>query len=610
MKSIVLAIASFLILFSCDYEPAGENFVVRPQPDATGVSVELTDTSDTLYVFGNAEIRYSSITQNRPVLWFRAYLNGELFGTHNQQSASVFLYTPNLSDGCHSLRLELIVSSGTGSLAERQGQEEIRIERDYVVCIDNSRPDPVEITSIRRVDGTLELAWEKSNERFFKYYTIVKSSFNQASQQFEIHWIKDINDSETISLRDSTFIGGQVKYSVSVGAANQQSEGSEKTFVDPYELNPTWEWVDNNNNIKLTWRRTKYYKNFTSYSISFSYSSFDDRTFSVTNVDDTTLTLDPQLPFPSTKALTVITYPFVIDNFHHEYVYGHSDNIYIGKDFPWYRADIYEDKSIYNETLDKYFAIALTGFKTELVKINAQTNEIEQSYELIGISDILLSNNGQYLYIAAGSGFFQIDPMTFTFLQYIDLSALCGSSGGYNWKGSISDNNRLALTNGCGNFVLDLTGHSILQQWPFEQKSIEISPSGAFVIRGNEILKWNSSNYVSAGNTGNTRQRIFIQNDAKVLLDKSSHVDVLNLTTMAVEHTITLDKAYDLRYDPVSGLLGGITDPFTSQPRLFNLYTLTSNEKVKEFPVAGGVVLMNNSLVTPGYITSLDHYYP
>jgi hypothetical protein len=450
--------------------------------------------------------------------------------------------------------------------------------------------------------------WEKSSERHFKYYTIVKYLYNQASQLFEPHWIKDINNRETVYLRDSTFIGGQVKYYLSV-TANQGSEPTEKTFVEPYDLNPTWEWADNKN-IKLTWRRTKYYKNFTSYAISFSYNSFDDRTFSVTNVDDTTLTLDPQLPFPRTKALTVITHPVVIDNFHHEYVYGHSNDIYLGKAFPWYRADIYDDKSIYNETLDKYFTRHWTGVRTELIRINAQTHEIEQAYEVDFMDDILLSNNGQYLYIGRGGGYFQIDPLTFTFLQYVDVSALCGNNGNTFWKSSISDNNRLALTNANGNFVLDLTGFFIVQQWPFEQKPIEISPSGNFVIRGNEVLKWNSSSYVLAGNTGNTKQRIFIQNDAKVLLDKIAHVDVLNLTTMTVEHTITLDKGYNLRYDPVSGLLGGITDPFTSQPRLFNLYSLTSNEKVKEFPVGGGVILMNNSLVTPGYITSLDHYYP
>lgn len=608
MKSIVLAVASFLILLSCDYEPAGEHFVVRPKPDATGLSVELTDTSDTLFVYGNAEIRYSSIIQNRRVIMFRAFLNGEAFGSHNQQSASVFLNTLDWSDGCYRLRLELIVSSGTGSLADVNGQEELRVEKDYVLCIDNSGPDPIDITSIRRVDGTLELVWEKSSERFFKYYTIVKSSFDQASQRFEIHWIKDINDRETISFRDSTFIGGQVKYSVSVGAANQHGGGAEKTFVDPYDVNPTWEWVDSNN-IKLTWRRTKYYKNFTSYSISFSYNSFDDRIFSVTNVDDTTLTLDLQLAFPRTKALTVITYPVVIDNFHHEYVYGHSNDIYLGKAFPWYRADIYEDKSIYNETLDKYFAKAWTGFKTELVKINAQTNEIEQSYEVDVMDEILISDNGQYIYIRRGDSFFRLDPVTLTFAQYFNIFTICGPCGGPN--GSISDNNRLAVTDAGGSYVLDLTTFSIVQQWPFEEKTVQISPSGNFVIRGNEILKWNSSNYVLAGSTGgSTRQRIFIQNDAKVLLDKISHVEVLNLTTMSVEHTITLDKGYNLRYDPVSGLLGGVTDPFTNQPRLFNLYTLTSNEKVKEFPVAGGVILMNNSLVTPGYIAPLDHYYP
>ena len=125
------------------------------------MTIELTDASDTLFVYGNAEIRYNAIIQNKPVICVRAYLNNEQFGNHNLASGSVFLYTLDHNNGCYSLRIEINISSGTGSVAEVKQKEELRVKEHTSLCIDNSKPDPVEITSIRRVDGTLELVWER-----------------------------------------------------------------------------------------------------------------------------------------------------------------------------------------------------------------------------------------------------------------------------------------------------------------------------------------------------------------------------------------------------------------------------------------------------------------
>ena len=151
-----------------------------------------------------------------------------------------------------------------------------------------------------------------------------------------------------------------------------------------------------------------------------------------------------------------------------------------------------------------------------------------------------------------------------------------------------------------------MNNFSLIQQWPHELKTIQISATGTFIVRGNDILKWNSTQYVAAGTVGSARQRIFIHNDAKVLVDKVNRVEVVNLNTMAIERTITLDDINTLRYDPVSGLIGGISD----YPWRFSLYSLNDNEKIKDFPVAGAIVLMNNSLVTPGHILPLSFYYP
>jgi hypothetical protein len=247
MRFFALLGAVFLFSVSCDYEPMGEHFVVRPQPDATGMSVTLTETSDTVKAYGNAEIFYESIIQNKEVRYFQAYLNGESVLTQVLGTGSFFLYTSSMADGCYTLRIEINTSSGTGSLADVRQLEDLRVSRTYVLCVDNSKPKPVAITSIARVDGTLELQWEKYTRSNFQRYILIKYCYNQGFNYYEPHWTKEITSNEITSLRDSTFIGGKVKYFISVIGANQESDAAEREFEDPYDLDVTWAWVDKTN---------------------------------------------------------------------------------------------------------------------------------------------------------------------------------------------------------------------------------------------------------------------------------------------------------------------------------------------------------------------------
>ena len=249
----------FAISISCDYQPDGEFSVILPKPDSTGMSIELTNLStDTLFLFTSAQIYYKSIIGDREVRYFQAFINNESILTQPSESGSFSIYPASYGNGFYTLRIEINASSGTGSLAEARGQELLRVTKTYVLAIDISKPDPVEITSIARVDGTLELVWEKYRKFNFQRYKIFKYCYNQGFHYYEPHWIKEISSKEITSLRDSTFIGGKVMYVVSVIAAQQESDLVEKEFEDPYDLSIAWEWVDKTN-IKFIWRKTPYY---------------------------------------------------------------------------------------------------------------------------------------------------------------------------------------------------------------------------------------------------------------------------------------------------------------------------------------------------------------
>ena len=256
---------------------------------------------------------------------------------------------------------------------------------------------------------------------------------------------KEITNRQTTLLHDSTFIGGKVKYFVSVVAANQESDSVEKEFDDPYDINVTSEAVDKAN-VKLTWRKPAYYKNFTSYLVSFSYSSDDNRSFTVNNINDTTLTLPHEMTFARTKSVLIQAYPVRIDNYHPDYVYDYSEDIQLGNNFPWYVADEYKNEGVYNQQLDKYFALQFKPGPTlilELIRVDPVTNEVEQAYEIPHGSKFLLSDNGQYLYVTHGDNFTRLNPLNFAIIQTYDVSVLCGTNSGYNWISSIAGNTGL-----------------------------------------------------------------------------------------------------------------------------------------------------------------------
>ena len=352
MREFVLVFASLALVLclSCDYDPDGENFISLPLPDSTDISIDLANLeSDTLYIYDHTEVFYKALAGIKEIKHIRGTIAGQaILGAGNQ--GSFMIYTYMIPDGFHEMELELVVFSGTGSLADRRGEPVYRILKQYVVAVDTSVPDPVPITSVNVKDGTLEVTWEKYKKFNFEKYYLTKYVRYPFSQGYGIHWIKEIDDINTTSLRDSTYIGGGIMYSLSVVAGPRQSTEDQEYYEHPFKLSLQWEWVDKTQ-IKFTWRRTPFYKNFSSYNLHFSVIP-DPRTFFINNVDDTTLTIDAQMTFAQTKHFNVIAYPHRIDTYHPDFIYDNTW-FYHGTPFP----TRFENYITYHPLLDKYFAL-------------------------------------------------------------------------------------------------------------------------------------------------------------------------------------------------------------------------------------------------------------
>ena len=603
MRKFLLVSASLALVLclSCDYDPDGENFVNLPLPDSTDISIDLANLEgDTLYIYDHTEVFYKALAGIKEIKYIRGTI-GDQHITAGGNNGSFMIYTYQIPDGFHSMELELIVFSGTGSLADRRDEPTFRILKTYVVAVDTSVPDPVAITSIDLKDGTLELAWYKYDKFNFEKYYLTKYVRYPLDQGYGVHWIKEIKNRSTTSLRDSTYIGGGIMYTLSVVAGPRQSTWDQKYYEHPFKLLLEWEWADKSN-IKFTWRKTPFFKNFSSYNLHFSVGS-DPRTFAINDVNDTTLTIDAQMTFAETKYINVVAYPHRVDTYHPDYIYA-NDYFYQGISFP----TRYENYITYNAVLDKYFALEGGGSPSRLIRIDGTSNQgedtIPSSSEYFAVSD-----NGQYLYTSKGKMLTRLDPLNFSVSQTFDLSTLLPPNSWQDRRITISNSNLLAISTGSRSYVLDMNTFTIVQEWldGTGDSRVSISPGGGYLIKRGLIYAWNGSQFVESGGTydPNFIIQYLFKNDEKLILTRAGTIDVIDLASGALDTQIT-SPASEISYDPVSDLLGG----YDSNGKYY-LHSLSSAVPIKSFDVKGSLVLCNDQLIAGhGYAIPLSFFYP
>jgi len=603
-KLIALLSFSMMLLIGCDYDPHGENFVTLPAPDSIGLKIELVNvTNDTLYLFGRAELSYKALVAGKEIVRVYAVIGDKSFGAEPTAENDIVVETIYMNDGTYNMNLEIIVSSGTGSLAEIREKESFRITKKYVVVIDNSVPDPVKFTNIQNIDGTMEVAWKKYKKNNFSKYRITKYCYDPFYKYYQIHWIKEVSDKSNTSFRDSTFVGGQVRYSITVDAGPQRSVADEKEYISTYAIDLQWEWVDKTN-IKLTWRKTPFYKNLTSYVVKFSASN-DLREFAITNAKDTVLTFDAQLIYPQVKHIVLIAYPVRIDTYHPDYIYE-SNSFYLGAPFP----PRTENKLTYNQSREKYFLI----LGARLLRVDGNTNLGEDTV-LVNTDRFAISENGQYVYTSKANTLTAYDPLDFSSATIFDLSTRISSDIWNNRTISVSNTNKIAVSDVSKSYIIDMNTYTTVQSWLHPSSGdnrIWISPGENYMLRQGIIYTWNTNQFVATGTYNKTAlKNVIFKKDEKLILSKYGSIEIVDLASGTLERTVSTGVVDDLIYDPVTDLLGGGGIQTSNGPYIYYLYSLTGTEPVKQFEVGSGMLLANNSLIHYGGFTiPLSFFYP
>lgn len=260
MKKLLALI--LFILVSCEYEPAGSNFVeVSQYVEPIILDIELIPDGDTLTLISNTdlEIEYTFNSPNK------TYLGAEVLLDDSENpirlSSPDYEFTiEGMDQGERKAEMNIFYSTETGSLADKLRAEVLVITKSFVI----KYIDPEEINKniiAYRKDGRLEFSWESLDSPEYFFYLSKKEDGDFSYGSKTIAWTKANNK----VIQDTNYVGEEAYYRLRLKI------GSNNIYYNTYKkeeesINLNYSMTDTT--LTLTWGETPYYNNFGYYRIS------------------------------------------------------------------------------------------------------------------------------------------------------------------------------------------------------------------------------------------------------------------------------------------------------------------------------------------------------
>ena len=563
-----------LCLAACEFTPQGSHFEeVDPNPVIITSSIDLNLDADTIFLRNAVELQFTITTSGRRFYEYQLLLGKSILKKGNLPNDRFIFDTKKYPNGIHTLKLMVVGSSGTGSLADLAGVEGILEYKTWIVVIDNEPPGSARIKGLLERDGRLVIQWEKYPRMSFKNYRLVKSG---GFPEISIN-LPNRNITEYI---DSSYIGGSVAYYLYVIDVDGRSGGGTVASIsDPL---PELQEIHYNEDttVSISYTGTRFYNNLSQYEIK--------------KKDQTN-----QLVYQTSVAsASTITAPF--NGFGAETHYGFTAVPKKGKLYVEPRESI---KSIqygsrgnghfdiqrlhYNKRTNTYYRLD----NDQVLILNADNFQVvlsktgpwgsQHSFPRL----ISLSPDGNYLYVTADSYVWQLDPQTLETLSAYNLKDFIENSSYMMWSIMVSNTNRLAIKGGDWNgtngryYVYDFNaGRLVLNQLTNAQEErASISTDGNMIYNSGKLYKWNGVSW----DTFKTE----IAPGAKAFHPAEDLLAIANGLEVAVYSTATGTKIHafpvsfpltDIKFDPATGFLGAHSAEY------YHLYDINSGRHLRK----------------------------
>jgi len=294
-------LVSFLMILAlgCTFSPVDEYYkdIKKPDFNSTKYSISLDEhkDGDTIYLYNSPDFKYNIQIPQGTIRQVTVNLgNSQVYSSY--KLSGVFNMSGYLHTGIFEMKIEYIVSSGTGSLADVAGSENLKVWKKWILKIDIN-PPPAPNVKASVVNGFLKFTWDQYkkpnfvsyNVTYLKGHAVVRSTITDPAKNYLI---------------DSSYVGNETPYCTVSTKAIGEGESSTGKFTSAIGIG-TIKYDQQDSVATVTWDRPSCFNACNKYEL------YADNVlqFTSTSISDTSSTFKLNALFGSPSYIELRFFP-------------------------------------------------------------------------------------------------------------------------------------------------------------------------------------------------------------------------------------------------------------------------------------------------------------
>jgi len=474
--------------YSCEFEPhkVYERTVIENVTAPEIQIVELNLNYDTIFLYTQKQIRFNFTSSNQEILAVRFTIDNDEKYLVNTNKGVFELDYRIITNGIHTMVLELYTASGSGSIAEHLGVEGYLFSNSWVLYVDQNYS--YNVKSII-ADGFLKLTWNRYRGYDFKEYAV----YRQTGWDSKIL----ISKSTVPYFTDQTYVGEATNYYVEVITHDGLviPWGSLELVKDLPKL---YFIVSEGNQYLVKWNKSKYYGAVETTTLSLSTNwGIDYTAIKVTSEPEDTSHFLTSLYFGDRIVLKLNTVPInkiFYNPVNYSLYESYLTDLTVGFHFGMKNRGVY---NITQVSRDEFIFIAgcdsLTRYSVSQKRIVERFGYQPIGCSMCNFSSLKVSPSGKYLttYVDCDHDIMLVNSGNLANHTVRDLKSLTGQM--YIPEIPVSDAGLVIVNNSNGGFYLynfnTATTIAFYNKDVFTLQGLSISLNGDYIFLLHDSLR-------------------------------------------------------------------------------------------------------------------------
>ena len=263
LRQLLIFFTISLIISSCEYYPDDLYEVdIEPVTTPPDVTIMLNFSTDTVYVPSGTTIIFEHQVEGCDLNWINIYIDGKLYDTNDESTGALQFYPDaNLSEYVpYQLKIEFLVSSGSGSIADFLDMEGYLYTQEFIIIIVDEDDVGSYINQFQCVDSSLLVSWSEFKGTGFQKYILYQGNSNFMGADT----VAIIHDQNITFAKDLSFVGYTQLYFIET-VTDYGSYRSYHTSFEDEMPQIVAQFTDNN--FLITWNRSKYSNNIAGFKL-------------------------------------------------------------------------------------------------------------------------------------------------------------------------------------------------------------------------------------------------------------------------------------------------------------------------------------------------------